>query len=140
LRLYFYKPFQMKKEVYNIPVKKFRPAVIWFITVLVLIIIPGKNLPAPKLLLEMSFDKLVHMGMFGIMLILFYYPFSKQENTKSKKIKILLIIAVCTCLWSLCTELIQLAVPGRSCDMVDWLADSMGVLLAFIFCRFTMAK
>jgi VanZ family protein len=35
--------------------------------------------------------------------------------------------------WGLSTEFIQLLVPGRSFELWDWFADSLGVLISFIY-------
>ncbi|HUS02589.1 MAG TPA: VanZ family protein, partial [Chitinophagaceae bacterium] len=50
-------------------------------------------------------------------------------------------IAIATCIWGLTTEVIQkFFVPGRSFDMFDWAADSLGALIAFWFCKKKFVK
>jgi VanZ family protein len=37
--------------------------------------------------------------------------------------------------WGIFTEIIQLYVPGRSFDLLDWAADSLGALLALLLAK-----
>ena len=69
--------------------------------------------------------------MFGLLAFLFMFPFAKTTSGPSSKIRIFLLIALMTIAWGLITEFIQLMVPGRSFDLIDWCADCVGVLLAF---------
>ena len=70
-----------------ISLKKFIPAICWFVIIMVLICLPGKDIPAPKFLLDINFDKIVHIGMFGMQAVLLFYPVSKSTFSKKLKIK-----------------------------------------------------
>jgi VanZ family protein len=103
--------------------------------VLVLIMIPGKQLPESEFLFEINFDKFVHMGIFGLLAILFGWPFYKTVIPKNKKIFYFIVIAVLTSAFGYTTELMQKYwAQGRSYSLMDWLADTCGALGAFIFC------
>lgn len=115
--------------------KKFIPAIIWFGIVLVLIWIPGHDLPHSEFLFKIDFDKFVHVGIFGLLAVLFSWPFYNTSLPKRKKIIYFLVIAILTSAFGYCTELIQKYwAEGRSYDLMDWLADTGGALCAFIFC------
>jgi len=115
--------------------KKFLPGIAWFFVVLVLICTPGKDIPKVGWLDKLSFDKVVHVGVFGLLAMLFMLPFAFTPLTKREKIQYFLRIAIATCIWGITTEFIQkYLVPGRSFDLFDWAADSLGALAAFIFC------
>ena len=119
----------------QINLKKFLPGIAWFFVVLVLICTPGEDIPKVGWLDKLSFDKLVHVGVFGLLAILFMLPFAFTPRTNREKIQYFLRIATATCIWGVTTEFIQkYLVSGRSFDLFDWAADSLGALAAFIFC------
>ena len=123
---------QSEKEV---SLKKFIPAILWLVVVLILIMIPGKQLPESEFLFEIDFDKFVHVGIFGLLAVLFSWPFYKTAIPKNKKIIYFIIIAILISAFGYTTELMQKYwAQGRSYSLMDWLADSGGALGAFIFC------
>ena len=81
------------------------------------------------------FDKWVHAGMFGILAFLFMWPFQKSDLPNFRKKQLYLVIAILTSCWGFATECIQRYVPGRSYDLLDWVADSFGVIIVLIFAR-----
>jgi VanZ family protein len=120
----------------RISFKKFIPGIVWMFVIFGLIMIPGKELPESEFLFEIDFDKFVHAGIFGLMAVLFSWPFYKTNIDRKKKIRYFIIIALLTSCFGYCTELMQKYwAEGRSYDLMDWLADSTGALGAFIFCR-----
>jgi VanZ family protein len=126
----------------EIGIKKFIPGIAWFFLVLVLIATPGYKLPkVDKWLIEISYDKIVHMGVFAVLAFLFMYPFTKSTLTKKEKWHYCIKIAISTAIWGLATELIQkFFVPSRSFDLTDLLGDAIGGLAALIFCRIYFLK
>lgn len=128
----------VQKSIFKaIGIKKFIPGIAWFFLVLILIVTPGYDLPkADKWMIQISYDKLIHIGLFAVMAFLFMYPFIKSSLLWKQKWQYCIKIALCTAIWGLCTELIQkFFVPSRSFDLTDLLGDSIGALLALIFCR-----
>ncbi len=121
----------------SIPFKKFIPGIAWFFIVLVLICLPGDDLPEAENWFKLiKGDKLIHVGVFAMLAFLFMYPFAKSLLDKKEKRQYFLRIAIAGIVWGITTELIQkYFVPGRSFDLMDWAADSAGVLLALLFCR-----
>jgi VanZ family protein len=117
-------------------VKRFIPGIAWFFLVLVLICLPGSDIPPVENWLNyIYFDKLVHIGLFSILTFLFIYPVSKLDFTNSFKKNTAIKIALAAWIWALTTEFIQkYFIPDRSFDMYDWAADSFGILVAFIWC------
>lgn len=73
--------------------------------------------------------------MFGILAYLFMAPVGKHPFSTLQKKSILLLLFLATAGWGLVTECIQLGIPGRSFDWLDWAADSAGALVAYIACR-----
>ena len=116
--------------------KKFLPGIAWFFVVLVLICLPGKEIPKIGWLININFDKAVHIGIFGLVTVLFCWPFYRSDVTTTHRINYFIKIAIATSLWGLTTEFIQkFWIPGRSFDLLDWAADSLGAAIAFWFCQ-----
>ncbi len=116
--------------------KNFIPGIAWFFIVLLLICIPGSNFPSSGLLSKIYFDKWVHIAMFGILTFLFCWPFYKLNLSKQQLLNRFTKIAIAVSLWGLTTEFIQkFYISGREFELFDWLADSIGVLLAYWFCK-----
>lgn len=128
----------------TIPLKKFIPAILWFLLVMVLICLPGQEFPEmdgwSAWLKKLYFDKMVHAGMFGVMMILFSWPFKTTPYELDKKLSTYWLIAILTCIWGLVTECIQLYVPFRSFDWIDWLADSAGAFAGLYYMRLFPTK
>ena len=118
----------------NLTFKQFLPAIIWFIVVMAIICMPKQDLPdVADWFHPIYFDKWVHAGMFGVLTFLTIFPFYKGLLNRKKLLTVIIIIACATSCWGLITEYIQLYVPGRSFDLLDWAADSLGVLLAALY-------
>ncbi len=120
----------------KISYRKFIPGIAWFFVILLLICLPGKDVPQVGWLDSIpNFDKVVHAGLFGVLDTLLCWPFSKSLFNNKQRIRYFIYIAIAISLWGLTTELIQkYLVVGRDFDLLDWAADSFGVLLAFLFC------
>lgn len=117
-------------------VKKFIPGIAWFFLILVLICLPGSDIPPVETWLnDIYFDKWVHTGLFAVLTFLFIYPVCRLNLTKSVKKNTAIKIALAAWVWALATEFIQrYFIPDRSFDMYDWAADSLGILIAFTWC------
>jgi VanZ family protein len=117
-------------------VKSFIPGIAWFFLILVLICLPGSNIPPVETWLNnIYFDKWVHTGLFAGLTFLFIYPMSRLSLSAFVKKNTAIKIAIAAWVWALTTEFIQkYFIPDRSFDLYDWGADSLGILLAFTWC------
>ena len=80
-----------------------------------------------------NFDKIVHTIFYigvGVCLILFVIGINKQDSNLKYK---LLVIVIFGSILGVIDEYHQSFVPGRSCDILDWVADTSGILISFIF-------
>ena len=120
----------------EIGIKKFIPGIAWFFVVLTLICIPGEDLPkVDKWMIEINYDKFIHVGIFAVLAFLFMYPIVKSAAPKKEKWRYCIKITLATIVWGYTTEVIQkFFIPGRSYDLTDWLADSIGAVVALVFC------
>ena len=121
----------------SIRFKYFLPGIVWFVIVLILVCIPGENLPvAPHWFDLISFDKMIHAGLFGGIVFWFCLPFKKITLPIDEKLQWFLRITLATCVWGLTTELIQrYFIHNRQFDWVDWAADSLGAAIAFFLAK-----
>jgi len=119
--------------VKKIPLKKFIPGIAWFFVVLVLMCLPGKDLPPTDWLHINYVDKWLHIGVFGILVFLFCLPFYKSVFNKKERRMYFIKIALAASVWGLAIEFIQkYFIPGRSFDLLDWAADSVGATLSLL--------
>lgn len=121
----------------TIPFIKFIPGIAWFIVIYILVTLPGKEIPKVSFLEDINFDKVVHMGLFCVLTVLFCWPFYKTKLPAEKKIKYFITIALLASAWGYTTELIQKfwVAIGRSYELLDWAADSLGAVAGYIFSR-----
>lgn len=118
-------------EQKKIPFKKFLPGIIWFFIVGLLTLMPGKDVPKIGWLESKNFDKLVHAVLFGGLTLLFCLPYFRAHFTLQQKLNIFIRISLAAIIWGITTEVIQkYFIPGRDFDLLDWAADTFGVLVA----------
>ncbi len=117
-------------------IKKFLPGIAWLFIVLVLTCLPGDDIPSAEWLDTIYFDKWVHVGMFGVLTVLFCWPFYRSGFSSKQRLDYFIRISLAASILGLAIEFIQrFYVPGRSYDLLDWAADSLGALIAFFFCK-----
>ncbi|MEO7768828.1 MAG: VanZ family protein [Ferruginibacter sp.] len=120
----------------QINTSRFIPGIAWFFVVLVLLCLPGNDVPSINWLSKIYFDKWVHTGIFGLLALLFMLPLAISPMEKKEKLHYFIRIAIATSLWGLTTEFIQkFWIDGRSFDLFDWAADSLGAGIAFFICK-----
>lgn len=120
----------------KIPFHKFLPGIAWFFVVMVLICLPGEDIPGNSMFELLQFDKFAHTSIFGLMVILFIRPIAKSDLDKKLKLDYYTRIAISIAIWGLATEYIQLFfIPGRDFDLFDFAADATGCALAWLFSK-----
>jgi VanZ family protein len=119
----------------------FLPGISWFVLSVILLSLPGDDLPHNDFFNIPFFDKYVHLGMFFILTTLLSYPFidrEKNEATTKKWLNNLLLAAI---LYGIIMEFVQkYLVYGRSFDVGDIFFDVIGSLIGYIFIRKYYAK
>ena len=123
-------------------ISKFYPGIAWFFLVLILVCIPGYDLPkVDNWLIEINFDKFIHVGLFAVLAYLFMLPIIRSGLSRKEKWHYFIKIAIATAIWGLTTEIIQkFFIPGRSFTLGDWLADSIGGFTALFYSRWRLFK
>ena len=115
---------------------RFIPAIIWFIFTVVLLCLPGSKIPKYTFLTLIHADKWVHIAMFGILCFLFNQAFCKLVVTKKGLRIYLFAVTFSGIAYGTIMEFVQKYwIPGRSFDVFDILADTIGCLLALGYCH-----
>jgi hypothetical protein len=126
----------------GIGIRKFIPGIAWFFVVLILVCTPGPDLPdVGDWFGEISFDKVIHCGIFGLLALLFMWPVGKSANEKKIKTGWFLKVALATSVFGFMTELLQkFFIEGRSYSLLDCAADILGAFAAFGACYWLFFK
>lgn len=120
----------------NLSIKKFIPGIAWFFILLFLMCLPGSDVPSVNWLDKIYFDKWVHIGVFGLLVTLFCWPFYQSGYSNQQRLQFFIKIAIAASIWGIATEFIQkFFVPGRDFDIYDWIADTVGASIGYMFCR-----
>jgi VanZ family protein len=111
------------------------PLIIYWIVLFVATTIPARSVPS----LGIGGDKVAHFFAYLILSVLLYLTLSFQKKSSfGQRNAILLTLAVAIC-YGVFDELHQMLVPGRSAELLDWIADSLGasfgVLLTSLFLK-----
>ena len=118
------------------------PAIVWAIIILVITGVPGSYVPAVRSFWAwLSYDKIVHVGVFAIFTYLILYGF-RQQYLESKKRYLFVVPAVIVSLaYGLLTEVLQAHVfIGRDGNAFDFYADSLGAIAGWIVFSFVHRK
>jgi VanZ family protein len=96
----------------------------WAVVIFLLSSIPGRAFPAYKIL---SYDKVLHALVYSVLGALVFLAVRRTWNLKTSSL--ILLATVFAAGYGLTDEFHQLFVPGRSADLHDALADTVGGLL-----------
>ncbi len=121
-------------NLYPLPVKRFIPAIGWFILSLILLCLPGSTIPKYPWLATIYADKWVHITLFFILCFLFVRPFRKSGYKDLQRKKWFLGIVLGGIAYGTIMEFVQKYwIPNRSFEILDIAADSVGCLLAYLY-------
>lgn len=116
----------------------FIPAIAWFITIFVLLVMPNDDIPSAHLFDIIYFDKWVHAGIFGLEVILICWPFFK---TRYASTKLFFKITIGVILYGVAMEFVQkYLTTDRDYDTFDMLADATGAVIAFALVNWRYKK
>ena len=111
------------------PFLKLIPAIIWFTLTLILLTLPGKDLPKIGWMDDLQVDKLVHIFLFSVLVTLFFWGIVSTKPGIANK-RTLASIAVSALLYGIAMEFVQKYwIPNRSFDKWDIVADGVGSFL-----------
>lgn len=107
--------------------------IIWSIIVFILLSMPGNDIPKFPFLEQMHFDKIVHLFLFAIFVILFIFGFYKQTNFFYLKKYCHTSAIILGVFYGGLTELLQEYIAiNRSADFYDYIADVVGCFIGYL--------
>ncbi len=119
---------------------QFLPAIFWFLLSFYLLTLPGTRLPKITWFNKIQGDKLVHIGMFAVLVTLFLLP-SKPKWLQSSFIKTALAVALTALGFGIAMEFVQENfIPNRSFDVWDMVADGVGSFIPVSYIWFLVKK
>ncbi len=102
-------------------------AFFWAILILILCLMPGKDLPSITIF---EFDKLVHSGIYLVLVYLMYYGWKKQSSFSFLHKSTILKILIITSSYGFIVEVMQeLFTADRHFDIFDALANASGAVV-----------
>lgn len=117
------------------------PAFAWLLFTTILLVLPGSAFPEETWLSKIQFDKIVHIGLFAVMVWLFcrgHYQSGKPRRTLHW---LFINVAVNAVLYGITMEFVQkYFIPNRSFDSGDIVADVAGALIGYGFSYFIYLK
>ena len=108
-------------------------ALYWALTIALLTLFPAKHLPNLVTWDLLHFDKVIHIGMFGILTFLLIIGFKKQYRYMILRYNAIKAALGLSFAYGVIIEFIQFFVPNRGFQFGDILADAIGCFIAYIF-------
>jgi len=111
-----------------------RFALFWALFIAVLCGIPGQDIPHISFLELLSFDKFVHAGIFFIFFILLAKGLKTQtQYPKGQKIFLIGTLIISVAYGGLLEILQDYVFEERSADVYDFIANSFGSVMGWVF-------
>ncbi len=102
------------------------PSILWAAFILVLCLMPGRDLPSVSLF---EYDKLGHFGIYFILSVAMFYGWQKQTRFSSLHVNMFLKIVLITAAYGFAVEVMQgTLTTDRQFDLFDALANSLGAI------------
>lgn len=114
-------------------IKNYKFTLLSMVLILIAVLMPADDVPSVSI---PHMDKLVHAGMFAFLTLCFYgeYFFEKRKMPPLFFSWILLEVFAIT------TEVLQYLAEGRSCDIKDFLADTLGIIIVIVIMRYFLGR
>lgn len=114
------------------------PLIIHWLTILILTSLPSDQVPSVEI-----GDKVNHFLAFFVLGFFLNLALKYQNKYPLPKKNILLYTVIIAAFYGLLDELHQLFVPGRSAEVLDWIADFLGAitgsfLAEYLYRRFNL--
>ena len=113
------------------------PFLLWLLVIFIESSFPAEAYPKIEI---WGSDKLVHIGVYGLLAALTYISFIHQQKSPFL-VKHAIIFAILICsIYGATDEFHQYFVPNRDCEILDWLADFLGVMIMVLLIKYYLAK
>lgn len=113
------------------------PFLAWLLIIFIQSSFPAVELPKVEFF---SADKIVHMGVYGLLAALCFISFIHIEKQNLFTGSAYLWSAIITILYGASDEIHQYFVPNRSSELQDWLADIAGIIIMLALIKLFLSK
>ena len=125
----------------KLKIRSFWPGILAFSVATIAFFIPGPELPKQEWVIDISIDKLVHVGLFAVLVVSWCLPLMVRIQPAVKQQSVLLWITLGFLLYGILIEFIQgNFIEGRTFGVDDMLADGLGCLFGFLFVKRQLKK
>lgn len=123
-------------------IRRLWPSLLWALIILLLTGLPGNYFPEVTSFWEwLSYDKLVHVFMFGVLSFLIFYNLREQYWKSQNRYIYVLVILGLTLAYGLLTEVLQANVfVRRDGNLFDFLANTIGTFTGWLVFRLVIKK
>jgi VanZ family protein len=112
-------------------IKKMKWALLWALLIFILCAIPGHDIPHISFLEMLSFDKLVHAGLFFILATLSIQGLKGGPSAAVPTRTTRLVVCICCVVYGGLLEIMQGTLcVDRTADVFDFLANGFGASMA----------
>jgi VanZ family protein len=108
----------------------FLPPVVWALLIFLESSIPASAIPESEIF---RWDKLIHLCIYFVFALLIYRALSFEGVSPKLRSFAAIITVFVIALFGASDEYHQHFVPGRSMDLFDWIADTLGAVLLIGF-------
>ena len=115
--------------------RRWAPTALWSALVLFLTSVPGKDVPDVG---PVWIDKVVHVFLYGTLAFFATRAAAAQWPLRLTSLAPRVVLAISA--FAALDELHQLFIPGRDCDIHDWLADTVGAALLCLITAAALAR
>jgi VanZ family protein len=120
----------------KIRINSFLPGLLTLVTATVLFCLPGDKFPDEDWFNLLKVDKLIHIGLFALLVLLWSLPFINRSSTASQASRMFIRVALLFVLYGIVIEFIQgNFIPFRSMGVDDMIADALGCAAGFLIAR-----
>jgi len=110
------------------------PGILWIILCTILFTLPGSSFPKEDWLDKIWFDKWVHIGLIGLLVVSWCWGMQKKVADKQKLANIFRWILFLAIAYGVGMEFVQKhLVANRSFDGGDIIADSAGAIIGYLY-------
>ncbi len=111
------------------------PLVIYWLILFILTTLPSSS----AITIGVS-DKIEHFGAYGLLSVLLYLSLYFQEKFVLLNKYPAAFTIIIAAFYGFLDEVHQLIVPGRSAEILDWLADFLGAVLGTLIIKYLLDK
>jgi VanZ family protein len=109
------------------------PGIVWAVIILVLLGLPPNDLPDTSFLNIPHKDKIIHAGLFLILVVLLARGFALQDTFAALSKHFLLISFFISIAYGALTEILQGTIfTGRTADIFDFIFDLIGSIAGLL--------